>query len=121
MAIVDLAELLTDAMVKIEEPLPQATEGQILLVQSIPQVKRRRRKITDIATWAQVFSVYVVALATVESKTKAEVVSLMAHQHMIPQMHKDLEGMRWLQYDQQYQEQATATKKRTWGEIILTI
>ena len=118
---VDLAELLTDTTAKTEEPLPQATEGQILLVQSIDQVKRRRKKITDAATWAQAFSIYAAALASAESTSKAEVASLMAHQHVVLQMHKDLGGMRWLQYDQQYREWAAATKKRIWGEINLTI
>ena len=118
---VDLAELLTDAMGKSEEPLPQATEGQILFVQSLDQVKRRKRKISDIATWAQAFSVYVATLASAESTTKAEIASLIAHQYAILQIHKDLGGMRWLQYDQQYREWAAATKKRIWGEINLTI
>ena len=118
---VDLAELLTDMTAKTEEPLLQATEGQILLVQSTDQVKRRRKKITDVATWAQAFSIYVAALASADSTSKVEVASLMAHQHVILQIHKDLRGMRWLQYDQQYREWAAATKKRVWGEINLTI
>lgn len=118
---VELAELLTDGTAKTEEPLPQAMDGQVLLVQSIDQVKRRKKKITDVATWAQAFSIYAAALASAESTSKAEVTGLMAHQHVILQMHKDLGGMRWLQYDQQYREWAAATKKRVWGETNLTI
>ena len=118
---VDLEELLTDVAAKTEEPLAQATDGQILLVQSTDQVKRRNRRITDVAIWAQAFSIYAVALASVEATSKVEVTGLMADQHVMLQMHKDLGGMRWLQYNQQYREWAAATKKKVWGKTNLTI
>ena len=118
---VDLANILTDMAGKSEDPVPQAVEGQILLVQSLDQVKKKKRKISDSASWAQAFAVYVAAMASSESVTKEELTGMLAHQHVILQIQKDLGGTKWLQYDQQYREWAAATKKRLWGEMNLTI
>ena len=84
-------------------------------------MSRRRKKITDVATWAQAFSIYMAAMASAESTSKVEVTGLMAHQHAMLQMHKDLGAMRWLLYEQQYREWAAATKTRVRGEMNHTI
>lgn len=118
---VDLAEILTDIGGKAEDSTTQAIEGQIILVQSWDQARRKRKKITDIASWAQAFAIYVAALATAEATTKEEVASLLAHQNVILQIQKDLGGSKWLQYDHHYREWAAATNKRLWGEMNLTI
>lgn len=89
---VDLAELLVDPTAKSEETTWAAAAGQVVLVQSMDQLKKRRRQITDIASWIQAFSVYVAALATAESTSKEELAGLMAHVHVILQVYRDLGG-----------------------------
>ena len=116
----DLADLLVDPTAKSDEATLAAAAGQVVLVQSLDQIKKKRRQIMDVATWMQAFSVYVAALATAES-TKEELAGMMAHVHVILQVHRDLGGMKWYLYDQQYREWAAATGKRTWGEMNLMI
>lgn len=118
---VDLAELLVDPTAKSEETTWAAAAGQVVLVQSMDQLKKRRRQITDIASWIQAFSVYVAALATAESTSKEELAGLMAHVHVILQVYRDLGGLKWYNYDQQFREWAAAVGKRSWGEVNLTI
>ena len=95
-----LADLLSETTGKSDETLPHTAEGQILLVQSIDQVKKKKKKITDVASWSQAFASYVATLAAAEATTKEELAGLMAHQHVIIQLQKDLGGLRWLLYDQ---------------------
>ena len=118
---VDLADLLTDSHTKSDEPLISSTSGQILLIQSVEQVKKKKKQITDVASWTQAFAIYVAALASSESASKEEVASMMAHAYVVLQIQKDLGGGKWYQYDKQYREWAAATKKRVWGELNLSI
>ena len=108
---VDLADLLTDSVAKSDDALIPATQGQILLVQSVEQVKRKKKQITDVASWAQAFAIFVAALASSDSVPKEEVASMMTHAFVVLQIQKDLGGLKWYQYDKQYREWAAATNK----------
>lgn len=118
---VDLAELLTDATANPLDTLAPSMEGQILLVQSMEQVRRRRKQISDVASWTQAFSIFVATLASAESTKKEELAGLLAHQYVILQIQKDLGGMKWYHYDKQFREWAAAANCRVWGPLNLSI
>ena len=81
---IDLTELLVDtAASKSDEATLSAAAGQVVLVQSMDQLKRKRRQITDVPTWLQAFSVFVAVLATAEATKKEELAGMMAHIHVI--------------------------------------
>lgn len=118
---IDLADLLTDSASRTDEPLLSAAAGSVLLVQSLDQVRRKKKQITDIASWAQAYAIYVAAMASSEAAKKEEVAGMMAHMHVVLQVSRDLGGNKWYQYDRQYREWAAATGKKVWGEVNLTI
>lgn len=93
----------------------------MVLIQSLNQVRKKKKRIIDVGSWCQAYASFVAALASLEATSKEEMVGLMAHQHVVLQMQKDLGGMKWLLYDQQYREWAGATRNLQWGDIYLTI
>ena len=80
-----------------------------------------RKKITDITTWVQVFSIYAAILADSESSTSEQFKGLMAHMCLMIQLAKDLGGMVWLQYDREFRIWAAAKGVKVWGELNLSI
>ena len=52
-----------------------------------------RKKILDIITWLQAFSVYAASLAASESSNSDQFKGLMAHMYLMIQLAKDLRGM----------------------------
>lgn len=117
---IDLALLLGESGHKVEE-VPFPLEGKVVLFQSLEQAQRRRRQIGDIHTWTQAFTMFTAALASASSTTKDEVVGLIAHSYLILQLSKDMGGLRWSKYDQEYREWAAAKGIRKWGDLNLTI
>ena len=91
------------------------SEDRIILVQSVDQVKKKRKRIGDIATWSQAYAILVAVLVSAEATTKEEAAGLLAHMQVVIQLCKDLGSLKWLQYDQQYREWAAASGKRVWG------
>ena len=80
-----------------------------------------RKKITDITTWVQAFSIYAAILADSESSTSEQFKGLMAHMCLMIQLAKDLGGMVWLQYDREFRIWAAAKGVKVWGELNLSI
>ena len=117
---VDLADLLSGVAHKQEDSL-SLSEDRIILVQSVDQVRKKRKRIGDIATWSQAYAILVPVLVSAEATTKEEAAGLLAHMQMVIQLYKDLGSLKWLQYDQQYREWAAASGKRVWGEVNLSI
>lgn len=117
---VDLALLIGEPGPKAEE-IPSLNEERVVLFQSLEQAQRRRKQIGDIQAWSQAFAVFMAALASASFTTTEEVVGLIAHSHLILQLAKDMGGLRWLKYDQEYREWAAAKGIRKWGELNLSI
>ena len=53
--------------------------------------------------------------------SKEKAAGLAAHMHLILQLLKDLGGLRWLKYDQEFREWAAAKGIRWWGELDMPI
>ena len=117
---VDLADLLSGVAHKQEDSL-SLSEDRIILVQSVDQVRKKSKRIGDIATWSQAYAILVAVLVSAEATTKEEAAGLLAHMQVVIQLCKDLGSLKWLQYHQQYPEWAAASGKRVWVEVNLSI
>ena len=49
------------------------------LVQTVDQIKKKRKRINDVASWMQAFTVYMAALTSCEGTSKEEAAGLAAH------------------------------------------
>jgi len=61
------------------------------------------------------------ALVSAPLTTKEELVGLTVLLPLIPQLHHDLVGSQWLQYDQEYRECAAVSGIKKYGELNLTM
>ena len=61
------------------------------------------------------------ALTSAETTKKEESMGLVAHLHLILQLHKDLPGPQWLRYDQEYRKWAATRGFKVWGELNIAI
>ena len=88
--------------------------GQLVAMRT-DQRPHSSKTITDIFTWLQAFSVFMVVLLSSDDTTKEEAAGLAAHCYLILQMSKDLQGTQWAQCDQDFREWAVARGIRKWG------
>ena len=112
---IDLADLLSDSAGK-QPDIPSTSQGQVILVQSIDQV-RKKKHISDIESWLQAFAIYAAALSADPSTMKEETTGLFSHMYLITQIAKDLGGLQWYKYDREFRERAAATNTRIWGTL----
>ena len=117
---VDLASLLSDPAQKTED-LSMTQGSHFVVVQSLEQIQKKRKQISDLPTWLQAFSIYAAALASADPTSKEEIAGLFAHSHLIVQLSKDLRGLQWLQYDKDFRIWAAAKGRKVWGELNLSI
>ena len=86
---VDLSSLIADSSLKPDElAFPQ--NNQIVFIQSVDQIQRRRKQITDLTSWLQAYTIYMAALASADGTSKEETAGLLAHAYLIMQLSKDL-------------------------------
>ena len=72
-----------------------------------PQNKGKVLPVTNLITWPVAYSRLMAVLFANENTSK-EAAGLAAHLHIILQLHQDLGGNRWLKYDVEFCEWATA-------------
>ena len=83
----------------------------ILLESSYHTNHRKKRQITDIATWVQVFSAYMLVLATKHPE------ELISYQLLIVQQSQKFRYPSWLRYDIDFRTWAAQTGTRSWSQI----
>lgn len=104
---VDLASLISDPSFKPDEiSLPQ--NNQIVFIQSVDQIQRKQKQITDLTSWLQAFTVHSAVLVSANTTAKEEAAGLSAHMYLTIQLSQDLNGAQWLQYDKEYRTWAAA-------------
>ena len=92
---VELASLLSHGTLSRGDALMITQDGRSMIVR--PQNESLgRKKINDITTWLQAFSVYAASLADSESSNSDQFKGLMAHMYLMIQLAKDLGGTVWL-------------------------
>ena len=84
-------------------------------------VKRKKRQITDLGTWVQVFAAYAATVISDKSTTTAEATGLMALMYLSTQISQDLKGTKWYRYDKEFRAWAAATQTRVWGTLNVSI
>lgn len=117
---VKLASLLTHDTQSRGDTLTITQDGQSMVVRQQDE-SLGRKKISDITTWLQAFSIYAASLAASESSNSDQFKGLMAHMFLMIQLAKDLGGTIWLQYDREFRIWAAAKGVKVWGELNLSI
>jgi hypothetical protein len=75
---------------------------------------RRKRAITDIATWIQCFATYVSVMSTPHPQSVPE---LLAYLIFILRASQDFGGLAWVTYDAAFRRQAFITGNRQWSKV----
>ena len=76
--------------------------------------RRKRRQIPDIATWVQVYTIYMLVLAT---SVPDQLPELIAYQLLIAQHSRRFEYPSWLRYDMEFRQWAAMNNYLTWSQI----
>ena len=119
---IDLATLIGDQNQGRDDPVDYNANGnQVVIIESLERTSRKKKAVSDIFTWVQAYSVLVAALTSDKATTKDESVGLVAHQHIILQMAKELSPAQALKYDQEFHEWAAAKDVKKWGELNFSI
>ena len=109
---VDLGTLLPE---QLHSAASTSSSAIVILPESTYEThKRKKRQIPDIATWVQVYSIYMLILA---SKYPDSITELIAYQLMIVQHSAKFEYPSWLHYDTDFRQWAAANKYTTWSQI----
>ena len=114
---VDLAKLLGGQEIVAEEATV-VVDGQKLLMEVAQRGQRRQCAISNIIwSWLQAYSQYMAVMLSAETTSKEEAAGLAAHMHLILQLSRDLGGIQWLRYDQEFREWAAAKGVKRWGSL----
>ena len=111
---VDLGELLPEHLHLASSGTSTSSSVVILLESSYNTHRRKQRQITDIATWVQIFSSYMLVLATKHPEALPELIS---YQLLIVQHGQKFRYPSWLRYDIDFRTWAAQTKSRNWSQI----
>lgn len=111
---IDLSSLLPEQLHSADS-LSGTTSNIVILPESTYEThKRKKRQIPDIATWVQVFSTYMLALAP---HFPDQLTELIAYQLLIVQHARKFEYPSWLHYDTDFRQWAAANHYTTWSQI----
>ena len=105
---VEMAELLPEFW---STPSPKEPSSSSTMRQS---ASRRRRVVTDIATWIQCFATYTSMMSTTHPKAVPE---LLAYLIFILCASQDFGGVAWVTYDAAFRRQAFITGNQQWSKV----
>ena len=100
-----MAKLLVNQETQPEHPTI-IIEGQLVALESPVKSQKKTAGINDILSWVQ--TRFMAVLLTADATTKEEAAGLVAHQHLILQLVKNLGGKQWAKYDWEFREWASA-------------
>ncbi|KAK3730981.1 hypothetical protein QZH41_020373, partial [Actinostola sp. cb2023] len=101
---VDLSELIAANLTEAQNEPQLLLDGRIVL-STTP--RRQRRRIDDIVTWLEAFSIFKLVLVSYFPQRWAD---LSRYQLLILRTHRQLNGRAWLTYDRAFREHVAATK-----------
>ena len=108
---VELSDLLSSNIV-LSEPEPQLLfDGHLVLT---PTPKKAKRRIEDIATWMEAFSVYSLVLT---SHFPHRWRDLSQYKLLILRTYQHFSNRVWLAYDRAFREHAAATNLTDWSNM----
>ena len=109
---VDLSDLIAANLVESENDPQLVLDGRIVLT-STP-AKRNRRRVEDIATWTEAFSIYNLVLVSHFPHRSRD---LLQYQLLILSTYRQFKGRAWLTYDKAFREHAAASKLTDWSVL----
>ena len=112
---VELHELLPSNIVQTE-PEPQLLFDGRLVLTSSP--KRPKRRIEDISSWLEAFSIYCLVLVSYFPNCWKD---LLQYQLLILRTSRQFAGRVWLSYDRAFRENAAATNLTDWSQLNSTL
>ena len=93
--------------------VPQALEGQIVVVQAA-DLLQSRRVIPDLATWMQCYAIFTAVIA---SKNPARLPDLMAYMIIIAKASQKFAWPSWVVYDQNFRQEAACSTSTQWARV----
>ena len=108
---VDLSELLAANLVSTEAEPQVMLDGRLVL--SAPP-KKPRRRIKDITTWTEAFTVYSLVLSSFFPHRWKD---LSLYKLLILRIARQFSGLVWLAYDKALREHAAATRLADWSTM----
>ena len=105
---VEMAELLLEFWSAFNPKDPPGATG------TRPTPVRRKRTVTDVATWVQCFAMYTSVMSIAHP---GEVPELLAYLIFILRASQDFGGMAWVTYDAAFQRQAFITGNHQWSKV----
>ena len=111
---IDLSDLLPEQL-RINTPSHSSSTKEVVIIpeSSWDTRRRKKRQITDIATWVEVFSTYILVLSTQFPEYWPE---LVAYQLSIVKLSKRFRYPSWLFYDAEYRKWAAVNHIKTWSK-----
>ena len=108
---VDLCDLLSANIVHTEPESTVLLDGCLVFA---PSTKKNRRRIEDIGTWSEAFTIFSMILT---SHFPHRWRDLMSYKLLILCTHWQYTGRVWLAYDKAFREHAAATKLVDWSSL----
>ena len=108
---VDLCDLLSANIVHTEPESTVLLDGRLVFA---PYTKKNRRRIEDIGTWSEAFTIFSMILT---SHFPHRWRDLMSYKLLILRTHRQYTGRVWLAYDKAFREHAAATKLVDWASL----
>ena len=93
--------------------VPQALEGQIVVVQAA-DLLQSRRVIPDLATWLQCYAIFTTVIA---SKNPARLPDLMAYMSIIAKASQKFAWPSWVVYDHNFRQEAACSANTQWARV----
>jgi hypothetical protein len=101
---IDLSNLMAANLIQTEHEPQLLLDGRVVLTTTH---KRNRRRIEDIVTWFEAFSIYALILTSYFPHCWRD---LTAYKLLVLRTYRQLSGRVWLNYDRAFREHAAATK-----------
>ncbi|KAK3734847.1 hypothetical protein QZH41_011755 [Actinostola sp. cb2023] len=108
---VDLSELIAANLTETQNEPQLLLDGRVVL-STTP--RRQRRRIDDIVTWLEAFSIFKLVLASYFPQRWAD---LSRYQLLILRTHRQFNGRAWLTYDKAFREHVAATNTTDWSTL----
>ena len=112
---INLVELLPSKPYCVEDKwslLQQAqADGQVVLVQSMEQLKRSKRDIADILSWVEAFTTLIAIVGSTDASAVPHMVAYLLRVIRAARV----KGSQWIEFDKEYRMKAAAQGNRNWS------
>ena len=107
----DLGDLLSVNIVQTEPESQAFLDGRLVF---LPSAKKQRRRIEDIVTWSEAFTIFTMILTSYFPHRWKDLTS---YKLLILRTYRQFSGRVWLAYDQAFRQHAAATKLVDWSTM----